>query len=447
MSKHRITARQRPGFPPGRFTGLTGQQFRCLRPRSRWGGLFTGIVFSGAAIQAQEALNSALSLDQVLKQNESSTVLPPESPHMGPVQYTVGAYAGAQWDDNIYLSQNHPQADTIISAGLNLGFIWPATEQSEVNLNSQIGYASYLRFRGNDYLEIAPGSALTWTFSLASVSVTFYDQVSAAEETLPVASVSNAGRIPRIDNTAGTRLTWQPGSWQVEAGYSHDTFFSGSGAYAYLDRSAEYFYARGAWRFSVGSALGLEASASTTAYDLASQSDNTSYSLGPYLQWAVTPYIAASVRGGPTIYSFASTATGTAASNLSSYYVELDLSDQITDFFSQQLSVQRSVSLGYNIGINYTEQYTVNYSLHWAAAQWLDLRLNLTYENGRQPLGGYLTMVNENYSRYGINPSVYYQLTKSSSLTLNYTHWDRLSNIPGAGYTDDSVSLQFQYAF
>ena len=354
ISPPSVTSRRPTKSHPRRHYGgdPSSQRHHRTRPWLNVCGLFAGLVASGTTLQAQEALNSVLSLDQVLRrQNSPASELPPESPHFGPVQYSASAYAGVQRDDNVFLSQQNPQSDTILSGGLNLALNWPATEQSAVNFNSQIGYADYVRFPGNNYLEVAPGSALTWTFSLSTVSLTFYDQLSAAEETLPVASVSNAGRIPRVDNTSGLRLTWQPDQWHFEAGYSHDIYFSSSDLYAYLNRSSEYYYARGAWCFSGGSQLGLEASVSTTDYDLASQSGNTSYSVGPYLQWQVTQYIYATVRGGPTIYSFNSTTCGADARNLSTYFVELDLSHQWADFLSQQLSLQRSVSLGYNVGI------------------------------------------------------------------------------------------------
>jgi hypothetical protein len=454
----------RPNFfvnapdPTASNRGRLAGRFQVERPAPRrrpWlsvCSLFASLLASAVSTQAQEALNSAISLDEILrKQNSTASELPPESPHLGPVQYNASAYAGIQLDDNIFLSQQNPQSDTIISAGLNLGLSWPATEQSTVNFSSQVGYATYLRFPSDNYLEVAPGSALTWTFSWSGVSLTFYDQLSAAEETLPVASVSNAGRIPRVDNTSGLRLTWQPGPWQVEAGYSHDIFFSSSSTYSYLNRNSEYYYARGAWLYATGSQLGLETSVSTTDYDLASQSGNTSYSLGPYLQWSITQYISATVRGGPTIYSFASTSTGTAASRLTSYYVELDLSHQWTKFLSQQLSVQRSVSPGYNAGLNYTEQYTANYYISWAATDWLSVNLGLTYENGQQPLeqsfDGFLFMSTESYNRYGLSPGLRYQLTQNSSLSLNFAYWKRRSNVPGNSYSEGSVSLQAQYSF
>lgn len=425
--------------------------------RFRLAGLCTGILFSSLTLRAQDALNSALSLNGVLqKQNTSYTELPLDTLHLGPVQYTASAYAGVEFDDNINLTQYHPESDTILSSGLNLGMYWPATQQSELDLSTQIGYAGYLKYPSNDYLAVAPGSALTWTVSLASVSLTVFDQFSVAQITTPYASISNTGQIPRVDNVAGIRLNWQPDGWQFQAGYSHETYFSTSDAFTYLNRSSEDFYASGAWLFSQSEGqLGLEASANMTGYEVSYQSGNTSYSLGPYLQWAVTPHTSATVRGGPTIYSFDGATGGTAASNLISYYVELDFSDQLTDFLSQELSVQRSVSLGYNLGINYTEQYTVNYSVNWNATQWLSTSLELTYENGQQPLpqsydsifGPIIYYVQENYSRYGFSPSLRYQLTKSFSASLNYSYWQRFSNLAGNSYSDNTVTLQFQYAF
>jgi hypothetical protein len=124
-----------------------------------FGCLFVGAL--GTPVRAQEALQSALSLDSILQTQESSLAeMPPGQPHLGPVQLSLGANSAVELNNNINLTQNNPQWDAILSAGLNLGAFWPATEQSQLNLSSGVGYAYYLRHPNDNYWDLAPGSAL-----------------------------------------------------------------------------------------------------------------------------------------------------------------------------------------------------------------------------------------------------------------------------------------------
>ncbi len=134
--------------------------------------------------------------------------------------------------------------------------------------------------------------------------------------------------------------------WQWEAGISYDDFRSTDSAFDYLDRGSEYIFLRGAWRFGESTQAGLEFSASQTDYRLKIQSDNTSYSLGPYANWEVTKFLTLNISGGPTLYRFDATGPAQPASTLTSYYFDFEISHQLTEFISQQLSARRDVSLG-----------------------------------------------------------------------------------------------------
>jgi hypothetical protein len=245
----------------------------------------------------------------------------------------------------------------------------------------------------------------------------------------------------------GARTQWFPGKWQLEAGLSHNDYLSTDRTFEYLDRGSEYLFLRGAWRFAENTQAGLEFSASQTHYRLKIQSDNTSYSLGPYANWNVTDFVTASVSGGPTIYQFNGTGPSQPASTLTSYYFDLELSHKLTEFISHNLSVRRDVNLGYNRGNDYTELLSFNYAINWAATQNANLSLNLTYEQGDQPLTVQLSTEKENFDRVGVAAGASYRFTDKLTGSLNFSHWDRTSNLPGNNYSEDSVSLQFNYNF
>ncbi len=420
--------------------------------------MLAGLLLTGTSARAQEALFSALGLDSALAQRTAAVnppgSLPPQQPHWGPVDFTLGAYVGVEANDNINLTPQTSQSDTIIHAGVNLGLVWPVTEQSELSFNVSAGYDKYFAYPVNDRVDIAPGSVLTWKISFEDGSLTFYDQFSDSQSVIAEASVSGVSNLPRIDNTIGARAEWDPGRWLFVLGYSHDNYFSDDATYQYLNRASEYVLLRGAYRLAEDTQLGLEASASLTKYEQATQSNNTSFSVGPYLTWQLTHFINVSVRGGYTIYAFDANGQSRSAQNLGSYYASLELSHQLTEFISQRISVERDISLGFSQGNNYTEQLTAGYSVNWQATSRLGLNFGLTYEDGNQPLtseistpfGSLRFSQTENYSRIGVSAGISYQFTQKLAGSVAGAHWERMSYLNGC-YQDNSLTLQLNYTF
>ncbi len=414
-------------------------------PKSRAGLLLALGLLPAFASRAQEALISERYADEAINSQTNTAVAPqPDGLRAGPVLLNVGTYLGVTFDDNINTSQNDPESDTSIHAGVNLGFLWPATPSSQLQLSSEFGYVTYLAHTRNDSIEIAPNSALTWGMSFDDGSVTLYDQFSYSEEVVTVPSVAGLDSLPRLDNTIGVRAVWSPKKWEFEAGLSHDDFYSTSSEFNYLDRGSEYFNLRAARRFGESTQAGIEFSASQTGYRLNVQSDNQSVSIGPYVNWIVTESFNAKISGGPTIYHF-DAAPGSPASTLNSYYFNLELTDQLTHFISHHLSATRSVELGFNRGNDYTELTSVSYGIDWAVTQYANLGLVLTYENGNQPLD--FNTTKEQFSRVGVGANASYKITDRFTSSVSFSHWDRSSDIEGNNYSDDQVSCQLTYNF
>ena len=405
-----------------------------------------GLLPSRAA-RAQEAWSSEQAVDAAINYQTNSAVAPqPDSLRAGPVLLNPGAYVGVTYDNNINTSQEAPKSDTSIHAGVSLGFDWPATENSHVQLASQFGYVTYLEHTRSDSIEIAPNSALTWNVSFKDGTLTFYDQFDYSDEVITLPSVSGLNSLPRLENTLGAKVQWSPNKWQFEAGLSHADFLSTDSTFNYLNRGSEYFSLRGAWSFADSTQAGLEFSASQTDYQLSSQSDSTSYSLGPFLNWNVTKFITLNISGGPTIYRFDTAGPLQPASTLTSYYFDFELSHQLTDFITQQLTTRRSVSLGYQKGNQYTELFSLTYSINWLATRNATVELSLTYENGYQPLAQPSTVI-ENFNRVGVSTGMSYRLTEKLNGGVHFSHWDRNSNIFGNNYSEDSISFQMNYSF
>jgi hypothetical protein len=412
----------------------------------RLGLLSVSVMLPLFAAEGQDALRSAISLDAVIAAQTSQTVLQPERPHLGPVQLTLGAYAGTSYDDNINGSANNPQSDVLSRAGANLRFDWPATDHSDLQFGTGIGYVNYLRNTRNSGLEISPDSALTYALSLDDVILTLYDQFSYTRQVTTEAALANVATRPQLNNTAGLRVEWNPGQWTLQTGYSHNDNWSDH-ANDYLNRSSEYFFGRAGWRFAEATQAGVEASGGLTAYQLASQGNSYNVSVGGYVEWQLRPALHFTLRGGPTLYEFSSPGPTGGNSTLNSYYISFEASHQLTDFLSHNLRIERDVQLGANQGSDYVEQLTAGYSLSWALTQRISVGASVTYEDGQQPLGNFPFHSIEDYQRYGGGLQATWQFTGHLAGSLSYNHWLRDSNLPDRGYSENSVSFNLNYTF
>src|SRR5215472_12100079 len=172
----------------------------------------------------QDALFSNVALDKTLSYAEqgSTAALIPDVHHLGPVNFAPGLYTGVEFNDNINLVPQgaHPQSDEIIFGGVVLNLNWPATPQSSLNLGASIGYRHYLKHSQYDSLEVAPNSALTYAITWDGGSLAFFDQFSYLQDVVSQPALTGVASFPRLENNVGTRLTFEPGKWELVGGYS-----------------------------------------------------------------------------------------------------------------------------------------------------------------------------------------------------------------------------------
>ena len=419
--------------------------------------LTANLVLGNGMARGQDALRSAISLQPVISPTQAAPVdLRPDRPHLGPVQFTLGAYTGVELNDNVNSSQVDPQSDLLLRGGVTMGLLWPATTQSELRFGSSFGYVHYLRNSQYDHLEVAPDSALSWAVGFDDGTITFFDQFSYSQQVLAESAISGIATFPRFNNTVGARVDWLPGRWALEAGYSHNDSFSDSTQFQYLNSSSEYFFARGGWRFAETTQAGIEASSSFTSYELATQPGNYNFSFGPYADWQFTQSLHASLRGGPVIYVFDSQPSASQGKTLDAYYLGFDVSHRLTDFLSHRINIQRDVRQGLNRGSSYIQELVANYSVSLSLTGRVTLGTGFTYEQGTQPFetpvnifpfGTFYFQSLENYNRYGATLSASWQATEKLAATLAYSYYLRDSSVKGNGYTVNSLSLNVSFTF
>jgi len=431
------------------------------------GGLLAATLIAGGGAGAQEALISSLSIDRSLAPPQNAAVSwGTNQMFLGPVVGSLGVYVGAQYNDNINSSQFARESDSILSGGLNLGLTWPATDNSVLRVGTGIGWLEYLKHSQYSGLEISPDSALTWQIGFEDGSLSLYDQFSYLQQGTQQPALANLVTLPRLDNDIGARVSWEPRQWLLQIGYSYDYFISPSATYDYLDRDSEYLFTRDAWRFAEHTQAGLEASLSLTHYLKYNQGASQSLSVGPYAEWQATRAIMATARGGEVFSSFDPAAPGQPGSRLSSGYLGLEISDKPADFFSHNVSVVRETELGINQGSAYLEQITATYNLSLTITPRISLDGSVTWQKGSQPLEAVVAYQShgligspppppilvpvtftEHFDFYGGGPTLTWRLTDKLTSSLNYSRWQRLSNVPGRTFSQNTISLNLSYNF
>lgn len=405
-----------------------------------------------AVAHGQDALFSSLALDQ---STAAETLQLSDQPSFGPVQWSAGAYADTSYNDNINGAADHPEADVISGAGLNLSLSWQATPNSTLLFGTGIGYLDYFKYTADSGIQITPDSALTYAVSLDDVLFTFFDQFSCSRNVQSQPSLANVATLLQLNNNLGLRVEWDPGQWVLLASYSHDDFASDH-ANDFLNRSSEYAFARAGWRFAESTQAGMEASGTWTSYQIAEQNNNQNLSLGGYLEWMVRPSLNVTFRGGPVFYN-AQPGANAGASSVDSYYVSVEVTHQINDFLSEALDVERSLQSGLNLGGSYFEQLSASYSFSWAVTQRIRLSASAAYTDGQQSLAdSYVLQSNgqiapalnqESYQQYSGGCQAAWQATDHLGAEVGFNHLLRDSNLAGRTYSENVLSLQFNYSF
>ncbi len=399
-------------------------------------------VLGSSEASAQEALRSALEGNTAYRTRSSGEKSEGETLTLGPVKLRASAGYDLEWSDNIRYVNTGTEDDFSHTVRGDFDVILPATRNSTLSLGLGIGYQVYAENSDLDRLLITPDSELAWDITAQDFVITLYDRFSYSQDVITQGAISGTAQFPRIENTVGARVRWYPAHYAVEFGYSHYNFFSDSATFDYLSRHAEQFFASAGWRFAAATTVGAEASLSLTDYDLELQSDNDSLSVGPFVEWQITPWFSVNARGGGVYYSYSSP-TASAGADLTSFYASGEVRHQATDHFTHGLSVNRDVQQGLNLGSQAIEQLAVRYFAAWAFHRSASLSTGFWYEHSREPQFA----VVEEFDRFGLNFGVTIEPVKHLRTGLAYRYTLKDSNFDVRDYSQNVVAVNVSYVF
>lgn len=405
-----------------------------------------GLVLVPVMGQAQEALRGAISGDRAVQYRPPAPVREREGLRVGPVQFNVSASLRSEYNSNIRVQYTEQEMDDFIfTPTVDIGALWPITEASSLALGVGVGYAAYVDHSEYNYLIINPDSALAYSVRIKDVVLSAYNIIEYTGDVLSQPDLSGIARYPRLDETVGIRALGTFGNWQVSGGGAYNIFKAFDDDYRYMDRGTAQFFARGAYLFGQRTRVGVEGSASFSDYWEDLRSNFQSYSFGPFATWAVNEDLSLDARGGYVMYVYEETSGLPTPDDLSSYYVGLTASHNLTDYITHRLSALRDVRVGYNVGADYLEQFNLTYSITWRMMDPVDLYAGANYSWGEESqthgLGG------EQFDRVGANVGATCRITDHLTARLDYRYYTRNSDVAYRDYDNHTVGLTVSYRF
>ena len=402
---------------------------------------------------------------------------------LGPVRFRVGATVGVEYNDNINYSDDgtavipnpvgppgtfitvsaHSQDDVIVTPSLTIDAIWPVTQLNTLRLDLGLGYSFYLDHSGNntDYLLVAPKSQIAFDIFVSDFRINIHDRMQLQQDPIQQGALSGVTNYGRFENTAGVSVLWDLNKLLLQVGYDHYNFISTTDEFDYLDRNAEMLNGSAAFIVNPTITIGVEGNAVFTRYDQSVLNDNEAYSVGAFVEVALTNNLKVRAAGGyqwidfdHNFVTFNFGPFGVVVpdhQDLEDYYVNGLIGHRINAQLSQTLSAGHENQLGINS--NYITLNYVRHTLTWNLIRNTLLSTEFFFEDADESGGfaGFFSPVpagtGEHFHRIGGAITLGYQLTPHVTLGARYQGTSKDSNLLLRDYNQNRISVDATYSF
>ena len=397
------------------------------------------------AASAQQALRDSIAGEQAVAARKATMENQPYTYKAGDFRLLTSASLGAEYNDDVTLSNGAPEDDFILKPLLDLSASYPITSWNLLKLQLGVGYDCYLQHSDLDALRLNSGSELSFDVYVKDIWINLHDRFSYSQNSGTEAAVALSGRYGGLDNTPGLTTTWDLQDLVLTLGYDHENFLSSASEFEYLDRASELLLARAGFRVHPKLTTGLEATGSFTSYDQPVLNDSTSYSAGLFADWQPGPYFRVQPRAGYTFYLFDQTSRVIRAVDQDAWYADLTVTHAITETISYSISAGHELRLG--IQADSIEDTYIRPAVHWAAMKRLNVTASFSYENGTQGNSGSAGGLHETYDWFSAGLGLSHHLTDKLMVSLDYRYTYRTSDAASRDYTQNLVTLRATYSF
>jgi hypothetical protein len=350
---------------------------------------------------------------------------------------------GVEWNDNVNASETDPQHDIILRPTLGLKAYYPLPEQAALNLDVDVGYDQYLDHTSYSGVRVLTGSVLAFDFYVKDFRFDIHDRFSFTQDAAGVSALYGTAKFPNLQNLAGLTVDWDLNDVILTVGYDHLNYFIFSDQYDYLDHTSELGMARAGFRVHPRVTVGVEGTASSTAYDKPILNNYLNYSGGVYADWNPGTAISIQPRFGYTLYDSQQTSLFLLAQNQTAWYADLTVRHAITKSISYSFSAGHELKPG--IQADFIEDWYVRPSVTWSFLRDFSFTTSLSYEHGKQSAQGFTVAASEVYDWFTGDFELSHPIFKIRSGSLNYRFTLRDSDRANRGYTQNLVGLKLTY--
>jgi hypothetical protein len=415
--------------------------------------------------RSQDAIRPSLAGENAAEARRQDVERLPYNLLLGPIRFRVSASVGAEYNDNINLSdegtvtiitpggpvtlRSDTEDDIIIRPNLSIDALWPITQLNTLRLDLGLSYAFYLEHSNanTNGVLISPGSQIAFDIFIGDFRINIHDRPSLQQDPIAEAALSNVVDYGRFENTAGVSVLWDLNKILVTLGYDHYNYLSMVTDFEYLDRNSDQLSANVQFLVASTTGIGVEGYGGFTNYDQNVLNDATNYSVGGFVESQLTNFLKFRAAGGAqwikfddrTIRFFGLTFVD--HKELMDYYANVLISHRINASIKQTLAAGHESQLGINS--NYIILNYIRHTVSWNIIRNTLLSTEFFYEDADDSGG----IVNEHLHRYGGALTVGYQLTPHITLGARYQYTQKDSDVFLRDYKQNRVSVDGTYSF
>lgn len=355
------------------------------------------------------------------------------------------ANLSAEYSDNINLSETNPRSDFSIGPFVNVGFMYPLSQENLLQFDAGFGYRWYMNSPEVNSLSLAPNSRLDYRMFVGNVSLNFHDNISIQTDPVFRPEISGGSGsfidFQRFHNVVGVIGEWRPyRRWSFVGGYDYTLDRTLNRNYLAQDYDGHTFSGGAYYQVSSRMLTGLTTSYNLTQYRDSAQNDGNSFNVGPFVSWELNRYFTVDLSGGYTWSAYENRGLIADTSSFEGFTFQTSLRHRINRRMNQSLRFGRSASQGF--GSNFTESYSVQHSYNWQMNRALGLNTLFSYENySASNIGGDAGV------RYLLYAGLNYHLGRRWSTALGYSFAWKDSDLAGLDYTQNRVTWQVQRSF
>ncbi|MEM7145817.1 MAG: hypothetical protein AAF591_11840 [Verrucomicrobiota bacterium] len=416
-----------------------------LYPHMYRGTNFNSNVFGGVAAYGRYGnLNRRTLYGQIF-----ANQLRPRDTTMrvGAVDIKVGALGGFDYTDNVFLTQDNKRSDIMAKFAVTAGGEYQMSEINNINFYVSAGVGRYLLHKESNerltnngvILNVSPDTYLGFDFNLGDLFLTISNRLFIRQNIDNSFILDRRDNYDTIINNLGISALWQVNSQvDVTAGYSFIKQWPLDSEFDFVENtthqvlSAITYSPTGSW------ATGVEAGYYHVDYEENVNNSSDNITLGPFFSAPVSEYTQFRVAGGWQWGNFSNTGSNGDTSQLSSWFANILVENQLNAYLQQSFAVGRGSNVG--VASNYTNQTWGRYGL--------TTRLNQTF------LSAGVTLIKQSDSggsfsrdvdRFGIDASVTHPLGEMLTLYAGYYYGNNDSNFLTSQFVQHRFNIDLAY--